>query len=718
MNEKKKGVLGLFVLLLVTAAICLTVAVGIGPTKTGSASNIKLGLDLAGGVSITYEVVDEEFSQEDINDTIYKLQLRVQNYSTEADVYQEGDNRINVEIPGVSDANAILEELGQPGSLIFMDTSGATVLTGSDVASASAVAQANQTTGAREYMVQLSLTEEGAQKFKEATEAAAVNHDPIYIIYDGEIVSYPSVQTAITDGNCVIQGMESFEAADNLAKTIRIGSLPLELKELRSNVVGAKLGQEAISSSLFAGFIGFLVIILFMVCVYRISGVAAGIALILYTGLELGLLNAFDLTLTLPGIAGIILSVGMAVDANVIIFARIKEEIAAGKTVHSAIEVGFKKATSAIVDGNVTTLIAAIVLMIKGSGTIRGFAQTLMLGIVISMFTALFVTRLAIRYLYAIGFQDEKFYGKQKERKIMEFTKPKNLFFGISAAVILLGFVFLGINHFSTGTILNYSIEFAGGTSTNITFNEDYSLADFNEKVLPVIVEATSDSVPQIQKVEGDLSFIVKTQELDNDKRTALEEAMVNSFAVDKSLITSETISPSISSEMKSDAVIAVVIATVLMLLYIWIRFSDINFAASAVIALIHDVLVVFGFYAVSRTAVGNTFIACMLTIVGYSINATIVIFDRIRENLELMKKSDMETIVNTSITQTLTRSIYTSFTTFVMVLFLYVLGVSSIKEFALPLMVGIICGAYSSVCITGSLWMVMSKKFGKKKSQ
>lgn len=715
MNEKKKGMLGLIILLLITFGICFTAAVGIGPTKTGSAANIKLGLDLAGGVSITYEVVDTEFSQEQLSDTIYKLQLRVQNYSTEADVYQEGNNRINVEIPGVSDANAILEELGKPGSLVFVDVDGNTVLTGSDVAGASAVTQNSQTTGVREYMVQLTLTEEGAQKFREATEAAVTNQDPIYIIYDGAIISAPLVQVVITDGSCVIQGMESYEAATNLASTIRIGSLPLELKELRSNVVGAKLGQEAISTSLFAGFLGLLAILVFLVCVYRIGGVASGIALILYIGLELGLLNGFDFTLTLPGIAGIILSIGMAVDANVIIFARVKEEIAAGKTVRTAIDTGFKKATSAIVDGNVTTLIAAIVLMIKGSGTIRGFAQTLMLGIVISMITALLITRLAVKFLYVVGFQDEKFYGKQKERKLIAFTKPKHLFFGISGALVLLGFVCLFVNQSSIGSILNYSIEFAGGTSTNITFQEDYSLAEFNEKILPVIVETTKDSVPQVQKVEGEFAFIVKTQELNQETRAALEKVLVEQFGVDANLITSETISPSISSEMKSDAVIAVIIATVLMLIYIWIRFSDINFATSAVIALVHDVLIVFGFYALSKTAVGNTFIACMLTIVGYSINATIVIFDRIRENLEVMKTKEIEEIVNTSITQTLTRSIYTSLTTFVMVLFLYVLGVASIKEFALPLMVGILCGAYSSVCITGSLWMVMSKKFRKK---
>lgn len=716
-SPKTKYILEMAALLIVMVLIGLTVIFGIGQTKTGAAKNIKLGLDLAGGVSITYEVASEEYTQADIDDTVYKLQLRVQNYSTEADVYQEGSNRINVEIPGVTDANAILQELGKPGSLIFVDVNGNVVMTGSDVEDAQAASYNDPVTGLREYIVSLVLTESGKQAFAEATAAAVENQDYIMIIYDNMIISAPTVQSAITDGRCQITGMPDFDTAANLASTIRIGSLPLELRELRSNVVGAKLGEEAISTSLLAGLIGFILVVVFMVAAYRISGVASGIALTLYVGLMLGLLNAFDLTLTLPGIAGIILSIGMAVDANVIIYARIKEELAAGKTVQSAIKVGFNKAMSAIIDGNVTTIIAALVLMYKGSGTIRGFAQTLLLGIVLSMFTALVISRFVMYVLYNLGFQDAKWYGIQKERKTINFVKPKNLFFGISAAVIILGLCFTFVNRSAIGGALNYSIEFAGGTSTNVTFNEDYSLADFESTILPVVTEVTGDATPQIQKIEGSMAFIIKTKELTTDVRESLNQALAEKFGVDVSLITSETISPSISSEMKSDAVTAVIIATILMLLYIWIRFSDIKFAASAVVALLHDVLIVFGFYAVSRIAVGNTFIACMLTIVGYSINATIVIFDRIRENLAENKgKLDYNEIVNRSITQTLTRSIYTSWTTLVMVLILYIMGVAAIKEFALPLMVGIICGAYSSVCITGSLWLTMKNVWEKYK--
>ncbi len=717
-NSKTKYILELAALLAVMLLIGLTVVFGIGQTKTGAAQNIKLGLDLAGGVSITYEAVGD-FTQEELADTVYKLQLRVQNYSTESDVYQEGSNRINVEIPGVTDANAILQELGKPGALVFVDMEGNVIMTGSDVEDAQPASYNDSTTGLREYIVSLELTETGKQAFAAATEKAVVNHDAIFIIYDNMVISAPSVQTAITDGRCQITGMPDYDTASNLASTIRIGSLPLELKELRSNVVGAKLGEEAISTSLMAGLIGFILVIVFMILAYRISGVASAIALVLYVGLMLGLLNAFDLTLTLPGIAGIVLSIGMAVDANVIIYARIKEELAAGKTVQSAIKVGFNKAMSAIIDGNVTTIIAALVLMYKGSGTIRGFAQTLLLGIVLSMFTALVVSRFVMYLFYHLGFRDVKWYGVQKERKTISFVKPKNLFFGISAALIVFGVCFTFVNRSSIGGALNYSIEFAGGTSTNVTFNEEYTLVDFESKVLPVIKEITGDETPQLQKIEGSTAFVIKTKELNTDTRQALNQALVEQFGVDETLITAETISPSISSEMKGDAVTAVIIATILMLLYIWIRFSDIKFAASAVIALLHDVLIVFGFYAVSRIAVGNTFIACMLTIVGYSINATIVIFDRIRENLaDKTEEIDFNDIVNKSITQTLTRSIYTSLTTFVMVLVLYIMGVASIREFALPLMVGIVCGAYSSVCITGSLWLTMKKLWEKYKKQ
>ena len=713
---KKGKALRIFVLILaIMAGMSWYAATIISTVGVGENRNIKLGLDLAGGVSITYRAVEDNPSEEDMKDTVYKLQKRVEGYSTEASVYQEGNDRINIEIPGVSDANAILEELGKPGSLEFQNEDGETLLSGTDIKNAQAATTSSEM-GQKEFVVELTLTDEGAVKFEEATSANVGKRMPI--VYDGEIISSPQVKSAISGGSAQIDGMESFEEANNLATTIRIGSLSLELEELNSKVVGAQLGEEAISTSLKAAAIGLVLVMIFMMIVYLFPGFTASLALILYSALTVFALWIFDITLTLPGIAGIILSIGMAVDANVIIFARIREEIAAGKTVNSAIKLGYEKALSAIVDGNITTLIAAIVLGMRGSGSVKGFAYTLGIGIVLSMFTALVVTRWLMRCFYALGVQDAKFYGAAKELKTVNFLGKKAICFAVSIVLIVVGFVAMGINGAKDGNILNYSLDFVGGTSTTVTFNEDYSIAEIDQKIVPVVEKVTNDPNVQTQKIEGGNQVVIKTRSLELSEREALNQALIDEFGVDEKGITAENISSTISSEMRSDAVWAVIIATICMLIYIWFRFKDIRFAGSAVIALLHDVLVVLAFYAVVKISVGNTFIACMLTIVGYSINATIVIFDRIRENMGGLKKKspeDLQEVANRSITQTLTRSINTSLTTFIMVFVLFILGVSSIREFALPLMAGIICGGYSSVCITGALWYVFKVKFAKK---
>ena len=735
--KKGRGIIALLILAVITVFFCYTAAVGIGPTHSGAARNIKKGLDLAGGVSITYQTKDTTPNREDLNDTIYKLQKRVENYSTEAQVYQEGTNRINVEIPGVTDANAILEDLGKPGSLCFIEQTdadgntnfqygangyelsrtldeireaGAVVLEGYDVADAQGGAIQQNNTGSRQYVVSLTLTDEGKDKFAEATERNVGKQ--IAIVYDNGILSAPNVNEKIGGGQAQITGMESVEAAQNLASYIRIGSLSLELEELRSSVVAAQLGEEAIARSLKAAVIGLIIVILIMIIAYRVPGLMAGWALILYTAIMLLMLNAFDITLTLPGIAGIILGIGMAVDANVIIYARIREEIGAGVSIRNAIRSGFSKAFSAIFDGNITTLIAALVLMWLGSGTVKGFAYTLAMSIVISMFTALVISRILINSIYTAGVRDEKFFGKTTERTPINFLKNRKRFFILSIILILLAPVGMLIHGAAGHKALNYSLEFSGGTATNVTFNEDMDIKRIDSEVTPLVEEVTGDKNVQPTKVLGSNQVIIKTRSLELSEREALNQALVDKFNVDKSLIQAENISATVSSEMRRDAIIAVIVATICMLVYIWFRFKDIRFASSAVLALLHDVFVVLAFYAVARVSVGNTFIACMLTIVGYSINATIVIFDRIREHLHGSSRTDMlEEIVNASITETLTRSIYTSLTTFVMVAVLYILGVSSIREFAAPLMVGIIVGGYSSVCITGALWYVMKTK-------
>jgi SecD/SecF fusion protein len=731
-KTKRKAVINLIIFLLLAGGIYMAIA-GVGQNESGKTANVPLGLDLQGGLSVTYEIQDEKPTSDEIKATVDKLQRRVDAYSSEGEVYQEGNDRITVEIPLNTekvDAHDVLDELGQPGQLLFLDSENYTiwqqnqnngtndayeaVLTGSDIKNAQAGVDDSGTV--KDYVVQLQFTDEGAQKF--ATATAANIGKPIYIIYDGAVASAPTVQSAITDGNAVINKISSYDEAESLASTIKIGALPLELKQIQYNIVGAKLGQKAVSTSLIAGAIGFGLVCILMIILYRFPGFIASLALTGYVVLMLLILSIRHITLTLPGIAGIILSIGMAVDANVIIFTRIREEISAGNSVRAAVKSGFSKALSAILDGNITTLIATVVLMILGSGSIKGFAVTLMLGIVLSMFTALFVTKMLLNSFLELGVQNPKMYGKAKEPKIHGYVKNFKICGVASLIVIIAGLAFLGVNHSRIGKSLNYSLEFTGGTSTTATFAEDdvYTLERAESEVAPVIAETAGIDAGtiQIQTVEGNNQVIFKTSELTEEQSAKIDDLLKSQFKATE--VDNQSISSTISGEMKKDAIVAIAVSSVLMLLYIAFRFSDVKFGVSAVLALVHDVLVVFAAYSIGTLSVGNTFIACMLTIVGYSINATIIIFDRIRENMRTQdSKESLEELVNKSIGQTFTRTIYTSLTTFIMVFVLFVMGVTSLKEFTFTLMLGIVCGAYSSVCITGPLWYTMKKKFSKK---
>jgi len=732
-KTKRKAVINLIIFFLLLAGGIYMAIAGVGQNESGKTANVPLGLDLQGGLSVTYEIQDEKPTSDEIKATVDKLQRRVDAYSSEGEVYQEGNDRITVEIPLNTekvDAHDVLDELGQPGQLLFLDSENYTiwqknqnngtndayeaVLTGSDIKNAQAGVDDSGTV--KDYVVQLQFTDEGAQKF--ATATAANIGKPIYIIYDGAVASAPTVQSAITDGNAVINKISSYDEAESLASTIKIGALPLELKQIQYNIVGAKLGQKAVSTSLIAGAIGFGLVCILMIILYRFPGFIASLALTGYVVLMLLILSIRHITLTLPGIAGIILSIGMAVDANVIIFTRIREEISAGSGVRAAVKAGFSKALSAILDGNITTLIATVVLMILGSGSIKGFAVTLMLGIVLSMFTALFVTKMLLNSFLELGVQNPKMYGKAKEPKIHGYVKNFKICGVASLIVIIAGLAFLGVNHSRIGKSLNYSLEFTGGTSTTATFAEDdvYTLERAESEVAPVIAETAGIDAGtiQIQTVEGNNQVIFKTSELTEEQSAKIDDLLKSQFKATE--VDNQSISSTISGEMKKDAIVAIAVSSVLMLLYIAFRFSDVKFGVSAVLALVHDVLVVFAAYSIGTLSVGNTFIACMLTIVGYSINATIIIFDRIRENMRTQdNKESLEELVNKSIGQTFTRTIYTSLTTFIMVFVLFVMGVTSLKEFTFTLMLGIVCGAYSSVCITGPLWYTMKKKFSKK---
>ncbi len=742
MNSKVKGVLQILLVLVLIAAFAFVAGKGLGAGHRGSAKNIRLGLDLKGGVSVTYQayVTDDKGkrtgeapTETAMSDTIYKMQKRVESLeSTEAAVYQDGNDRVTIDIPGVSNSKKVLEELGKAGALQFIlftdlkKKDGGTpskgdevvyekdkvLMTGDMIEDASAGTQQRNGTGSTQNVVQLKFKGKGVKKIASITG----DHvgEQLAIVYDEKMVSAPSLKSEISDGECVIEGKFTFEEADQLASTLRIGALPLELENIHDNIVGATLGSQALNTSLLAGVIGLILVIIFMIVMYRVPGVAAGIALIFYVGAMLLALNGLNVTLTLPGIAGIVLSIGMAVDANCIIFTRIREELATGKTVSSAIKNGFSKALSAIIDGNVTTLIAALVLYLKGTGTVKGFALTLGIGIILSMFTAIFITRMLMNAFCALGCTNVKMYGIQKERKVINFIGNWKKYVIISGVVFVVCIGGLVIRAASGGPLFNYSLDFAGGNSTTVALADGAAVTEDDKAAAESVTKEVTGELPEIS-VSDNTKLVVRTNELSEEKAAQLKTQLANHFKVDeeKSIETS-FISGSVSDEMKVDALVATLIATLCMLLYIWIRFRKLATGVSAVLALLHDVIVVLTVYVVASAIipVGGTFIACMLTIVGYSINDTIVIFDRIRENRQKMSsRTSLAEVINKSITETLSRSINTSVTTFIMVFVLAVLGVDSIRQFAIPLIVGIISGCYSSVCVASPLWYLLSGK-------
>ena len=742
MNSKVKGVLQVLLVLVLIAAFAFVAARGIGGAHRGSAKNIRLGLDLEGGVSVTYQAyktdstgkrTGEQPTDKDMADTIYKMQKRVETLeSTEAAVYQEGSDRVTIDIPGASDSEEVLKELGKAGALYFILYSdlktekGGTpnegdkvvydkskvLLTGDMIGEATSGSRQQEGTGKTEYGVSIKFAGKGIKKFAKITGEHV--GEQLAIVYDEKLVSAPNLKEEISGGECWISESFTSESAEQLASTVRIGALPLELENIHGNVVGATLGSQALKSSLFAGVVGLILVIIFMIVMYRISGVAASIALILYVGAMLLALNGLNVTLTLPGIAGIILSIGMAVDANCIIFTRIREELATGKTVASAIDNGFSKAMSAIIDGNVTTLIAALVLYLKGSGTVKGFAMTLGIGIVLSMFTALFITKLLMKAFCALGMTNTSMYGIQKERKTINFIGNWKKYVVISGAVVVICVAGLVVRAASGGPLFNYSLDFAGGNSTSVDLSK--TVTDEDKQKAEDTAKSVIGSGKSVEiSVADNTKIVVRTEELSEQKSEELKATMAKTFGVDESTkIESEFISGSVSDEMKVDAAVATLIATLCMLLYIWIRFRKLSTGISAVLALVHDVIAVLTVYVVASAfiPVGSTFIACMLTIVGYSINDTIVVFDRIRENkAKATSRTSLAEIINKSITETLSRSINTSVTTFIMVFVLAVFGVDSVRQFAIPLIVGIISGCYSSVCVASPLWYVLSGK-------
>lgn len=726
---KGKSALILALILLGMAGLITINAIGIpvrnesgdGWDRIMNVTNIRQGLDLMGGVSILYEADIQNPTTADMSAAISLLRGRLDRRGyTEADVAQEGMGQIRVDIPGVEDAEAAVAEIGATAMLEFVDSEGRVLLTGAHVERAFEMVQGT------EIVISLSFNDEGTTLFANATRDNLQR--PIFIFLDGEQISAPIVQSVITDGSAVITGMFSREAARETAIQIQQGSLPFGLNVMSLNLVGARLGADALRTSVIAGIIGLALVLIFMAVFYRSMGICADLALIIYVSLVLLVLSGLRITLSLPGIAGLILSIGMATDANIVIFERIREEVAVGKTLRSAIRTGYRRALPAIIDSNITTLIAGGVLFWLGTGPIMGFAQMLVVGILVSMFTCLVVTRIITVCLMELGVVKPGNIISRKQREALDAARAANLveptieidpkpiverrkfYFAFSAAVVAIGLFFSLFHGFRDNGFFNLDVEFSGGTSFIVDIGQPFENSDVEDIVRTV----TGESAPQVQQILGTNQVMIRTTQVDAAVRLALVDSMSDFYNLTADDFTYSDVSPAVSAAMRQSAILAVVVASIGMLLYISIRFRDLRTGASAVLAQVHDAVVVLCIYAILRIPLNYAFIAVMLTTLGYSINATIIIFDRIRENRVRMPKALSLTLINTSVTQTLRRTLFSTLSSFVAVFMLYVIGVAAIRDFTLPIMVGLLFGAYSSVCLSGSAWYMMLK--GKKK--
>ncbi len=719
MNYKLKRVLAVLVILLIAFGWYVTIF-GLGSVMEPTKDKIKMGLDIKGGVNVVMEA-KTDLEGEDLvklmNQTQAVIEERVNQMGlAEPVVTVEGKNRIRVELPGAEDAEDAIEQIGKTAQLQFALADGTIVLDGSNVKDA--------TTGTSEkggYAVNLQFDSDGADKFTAATQKAysgevasaieGVQNNAIMILLDDQIISAPSVSDGpITGGSCEITGGFTQEEAKDLAALIRGGALPVELTEVNSSVQTAKIGFNALEQSVIAGFIGIILIFIIMIVGYRLMGVTANIGLLLYIVIILNVMALMGSVLTLPGIAGIILSIGMAVDANVVIFSRIREEIVAGKSIRVAVQEGFKRAMSTVIDSQVTTFIAAIILYQIGTSSVKGFAWTLMIGILASLFTAVLITRLYMSILSESKlFAKKSFYGIKKNNtatfqinKELHFIKYRKIFYIATVAIMVVGLVFGLVRG------LNYGIDFTGGTMIQVDMGKQVPVSQVEKSIAKYKLD------PEIIYAgENNEEIVVRTIEaLNSDERAEVLDTLKEDFGFsDEDVISQELFGPSIGKELRNNAIKAILLSALCMLIYIRLRFSEWKFGSAALLGVLNDVLLVIAFYAIFHVPVNNPFIAGILTVVGYSINDTIVVFDRIRENLKFSRRGGTEALIDKSITQTLGRSLMTSFTTFIVMIPLFVLAGEAVREFTLPLMVGVVAGAASSITICSPLYFDFTRR-------
>ena len=723
MNYTVRKIIAVFIVLCVIFGWLVTIT-GIGPI-TPLKDRMSLGLDIKGGVYVVMEANKKDIagmSDDELREAMEQTQTVIENRINanglgEPTITIEGQDRIRVEIPEVEDPEEAIELIGKTAKLQFILADGSLVLEGDNVKKAEA-ARDDQSTG---YAVNLQFDREGADLFGEATTKAfngevtstieGVGNGAIAIVLDDQIISAPNVNEPILGGNCTITGDFDLEEAQLLAAQINGGALPIALKEVTSSVQSATIGYNALEMSIIGGLIGLGIILLLMLVIYRGLGLCADIALLLYVVLILNIMASMGTVLTLPGIAGIIISIGMAVDANVVIFSRIREEITLGRTVRVATETGSKRAMTTVIDSQVTTLIAAVILYEIGTSAVKGFAYTFMVGIIVSIFTAVFITQLYVKLMASSDrFAKKSYFGVKDDNtatfhisKKIGFMDKRKIFYCISAGILIIGLGFGVIRG------LNYGIDFTGGTMIQLDMGKQVKIAQVDDAIKqfdldPQIIYAGSDN---------DQIVIRTIESLNKADRAEVIKAINNEFGIkgDDNIVTQEYFGPSVGKELRNNAILAIIIAAICMMIYIRIRFRQWKFGGAAMLGVLHDVLIVISFYAIFGITVDNPFIAGILTVVGYSINDTIVIFDRIRENIRYMKRGTLKETIDQSITQTLGRSLMTSLTTLIVMVPIVFIAGESIREFVFPLMVGVLAGTYSSICVCSPIFYELGRR-------
>jgi SecD/SecF fusion protein len=744
------------------AAILVLVAILLGifawrAFPLGERTN--LGLDLQGGLSVILQAqpttAHPVITSDDMDQAVKIIQDRVNKLgAAEPDIQRQGADKISVQLPGINNADQALSIIGQTASLEFFDvkdfgaayTSQDAALKAAGVASLDKLpkgteiihwaANVDATTADQWFVtktlpavtggdlkdaswtygdnnapqVNMTFNAAGTKKFATITQTLADRaqllgtDQKLVIVLDGEVKSAPRVQEAITGGEARITGSFTVDQVKALSLVLKTGALPVALTAVTHSNIGATLGKSALNQALLAGLIGLALTILFMIGYYRLPGLVASVALVIYGVLFIGILNVIGVTMTLPGIAGMILTVGMAVDANVLIFARMRDEVAAGKTVGAATSAGFRKALRAVIDCNVTTIITAIVLFWAASGGIKGFALTLGIGVALSMFTAVLVSRSMLQLLSGWRpFRNPKLLGLHvnatKKWRIYPFMRYRWWFLGTLGVVT----VFALLTIFVVG--LDFGIDFKGGSRVQVGLEQT---ATVDQVRAAASAQGIKDAVVQeVSGTSGTHSFMITfrgaTPAVETTQANALIAALNTAYTVQPGSTATDQVYGSFSSDTTNRAFIACAIAIIAIIGYLTIRFAF-KFAIPAIVALLHDVGLALGVYAATGRLVTSATVAAILTILGYSVHDTIIVFDRIRENTLVMKKETYAEMVDLSIRQTLNRSINTSIAILLPLVAILFFGGPTLKDFAFALTIGVLTGTYSSFFVASPL--------------